>query len=726
VTTRRLEDVIRVEDQFYILATSSRVDDRTRILKDGDTFAVFDRYGDIHAVGLGEQGLYRDGTRFLSRLEVRFGSERAFLLSSTVRDDNAALTADLANPDLGDGPERVPADTVHLFRSAFLWKGALYARFRLRNYALQPVEIPLWIGFEADYLDIFEVRGAVRPCRGRRLSPEAESERVVLRYEGLDGMVRQTRLELVPAPARCSGAEVEYHLRLAPHGEASVYLTVSCETASAPQPLRLSHAQAFAEARQAVRAARADEARLRSSNEQFNDWLNRSAADLHLMIAETPHGPYPHAGVPWFSTVFGRDGIITALQCLWMNPAIARGVLATLAALQAADVVPEQDAEPGKILHEMRGGEMAALGEIPFGRYYGSVDATPLFVVLAGAYYQRTGDRPFAERLWPHVERALGWVDTFGDADGDGFVEYRRRSAKGLLHQGWKDSHDAVFHADGTAAEGPIALVEVQGYLYAARYAASALARVLGDEGRATALVRQAEGLRERFERAFWDEELSTYVLALDGEKRPCRVRTSNAGHALLAGIAGPDRAARVAATLMADESFSGWGIRTVPASEARFNPMSYHNGSVWPHDNALIALGFARYRLAEPVLRILAGLFDASLFLELHRLPELFCGFVRRPGEGPTLYPVACAPQAWAVGSVFMLVQACLGLTIDAPERRLCFTCPVLPPFIEELSIEQLTVGDACLDVTFRRYAGDVAMNVTRRVGDVEVVIRK
>lgn len=729
-----MDDVIRVKDQFYILATSSLADDRTRVLKHHETFAVFDRYGDIQPIGLGEQGLYHEGTRFLSRLELRLGQQKPLLLSSTVKEDNALLTVDLTNPDIYlDGQEMIPRGSLHIFRSKFLWRAACYERLRVKNYGVSAVAVSFSLQFDADFADIFEVRGTKRAQRGRRRDGQRQGESLLLVYEGLDGVVRRLRLECTPRPAQLSPSSLCFDARLEPHQEATFFLTAVCECspASAAPPAAVGgsagvYDSAFTEAAQLVKAAKRHYCEIYTSNEQFNDWLNRSLADLQMMITETSAGPYPDAGVPWYSTRFGRDGIITALESLWINPEIAAGVLRYLASTQAQEVIPEQDAEPGKILHEIRKGEMAALGEVPFGQYYGSVDATPLFIMLAAAYYRRTGDAGLIRRLWPHIELALQWINDYGDVDGDGFVEYVRRSPKGLVQQGWKDSHDSVFHSDGRLAEGPIALCEVQGYVYAAKRGAAELASALGHTQKAGPLEEQARKLQEQFERAFWCEELSTYVLALDGKKRPCQVRTSNAGHALFTGIARPDRARTTANTLLGGESFSGWGIRTVAVATAGYNPMSYHKGSVWPHDNALIASGLARYGFKEEVLKVLAGLFDATLFVELHRLPELFCGFPRRPGEGPTLYPVACAPQSWATASVFLLLQSALGLSIQAPQGQIHFTYPLLPEFLQEIQIKNLKVGEAAVDLSLQRHPQDVGINVTRKEGEVELVITK
>ncbi|HSD85968.1 MAG TPA: glycogen debranching N-terminal domain-containing protein [Kofleriaceae bacterium] len=714
----------QLHEGYYILATKTRADERTRVIKDGDSFGVFDHSGMIRQVGLGELGLYHEGTRYLSLFEIGIERRRPMLLNSTVLSDNV-LNVDLANPDLPDLPEPLPRDSIHMFAQSLLWQASCVMRLSIHNYALEPVNLELSFIFDADHADIFEVRGIERLRRGRRRDPIVRADHVILPYEGLDQVVRATRISFDPAPALLEPKRASYRLVLEPQREVTIRTHVLFEIGDrAVEPISFEVARDCSCAE--VESRRSRTAIVEVSNPRFQEWIERSESDIDMMVSKTPYGPYPYAGVPWFSTPFGRDGIITAYQRLWLDPGLARGVLAFLAATQAQKIDAENDAEPGKIIHEMRGGEMAALGEVPFGRYYGSIDATPLFVVLAGAYYRRTADRALIEKLWPNIEGALGWIDKYGDVDGDGFIEYTRRSSRGLSSQGWKDSTDAISHANGDLADGPVALCEVQGYVYAARLAGAELARVLGHEARALELHRQADLLRERFERVFFDTSMGSYVLALDGKNRPCAVRASNAGHCLWSGIATPEHARSVGDVLLGERMFSGWGIRTLAAGESRYNPLSYHNGSVWPHDNSLIAMGLARYGFKRDCARLLEALYDASRHFDLRRMPELFCGFRPRPLEGPTLYPVACAPQAWAAGAVFLLLQACLGVEIDAVGHRLILDRPVLPESIPRVHIRDLEVGGARVDLALVNHGEDTSVQLVDRDGDVDVVVLK
>lgn len=709
---------LAAETPFYIPATGPSTRPR-RTLKYGDTFAVLDSYGDIGATPGAPDGVYHADTRFLSRLELLLNGAQPLLLGSNVSDDNRVLAVDLTNPDMYvDGKLLLAKDTLHVVRTVFLWQGVAYQRLALRNHGSAPVVLGLSLAFGADFADLFEVRGMHRPRRGVKRDEATAPDRVLLRYTGLDGRVRRTELIFDPPPQSLTERSASYRLTLSPGEARGIFLATCCDCEVPPAPFYKALLGAHRELKRSTRGV----ATVTTSNDVFNEVLCRSMADLYMLMTTTQDGPYPYAGTPWYSTTFGRDGLITALQMLWFDPGIARGVLRRLARLQAKSFDATSDAEPGKILHEMRGGEMAALQEVPFGLYYGSVDSTPLFVVLAGAYAERTGDWATVGELWPAIEAALGWIDGPGDPDGDGFLEYRRATEQGLANQGWKDSVDSVFHADGSLAEGPIALVEVQAYAYAAKRYAAHCARKLGRRERADDLDRQAEHLAQRFEAAFWCPEIETYALALDGDKRPCCVRTSNAGHALFGGIASPERARLIGRGLLRPQFFSGWGVRTVSREELRYNPMSYHNGSVWPHDNALIALGLARYGLGAEIDRIFAGIFDAATYMDLRRLPELFCGFPRRRGRGPTLYPVACAPQAWASGTPFTLIQAALGLEFDVEAHEIRLRNPRLPAFLAEIRIRNLRLGGSSVDLAVHRHENEVAIQVLNRSGSVRV----
>ncbi|MCC6888412.1 MAG: amylo-alpha-1,6-glucosidase [Hyphomicrobiales bacterium] len=712
------------EVPFYIPATGPATRPR-RTLKHDDCFVVLDSHGDIGATPGGPDGVYCCDTRYLGHLELTLNGMQLLLLGSNVRDDNSIMTADLTNPDLYfDQRWVLPKDTLHIVRTLFVWRATIYQRLRLENYGDHDLYGTLAISFASDFADLFEVRGLRRERRGSLITEVETDQRVNLVYTGLDGKVRRTLLAFAPRPEQLTTNSASYPLSLAPGECRWVYVTAVCcgdVTQAGPlMPFRKGLLAAFKE----YRAANNGVATVSTSNDIFNEVLCRSRADLSMLVTKTAQGPYPYAGIPWYSTTFGRDGIVTAMEVLWFYPELACGVLRRLALRQAKTFDAGADAEPGKIVHELRSGEMAALGEIPFGSYYGTVDATPLFVLLAGLYVERTGDIKTLQELWPNIEAALAWIDGPGDRDGDGFVEYHRRNEFGLVNQGWKDSYDAVFHADGSLAVGPIALCEVQGYVYAAKRVAASSARHLHKHDRAEALDRQADALAARFDEAFWCDDIGTYALALDGEKRPCRVRTSNAGQVLMSGIAPRERAAAVARDLMRPTFFSGWGIRTVASEEQRYNPMSYHNGSVWPHDNALIAQGFAHYGQKAAVARVFQGLFEAASYMDLRRLPELYCGFPRGRGRGPTLYPVACSPQAWAAGAPFLLLQASLGLEFDLERNEILLRDPQLPAFLDYVTLRNLRLGAFSIDVEVRRAGPTVSLQVLRNAGMLRVAI--
>ncbi len=758
-TKAGFQDADEALPQYHIEAQASLVERPLRALKYGEAFAVLDSYGDIGWYP-GADGLYFQDTRYLSRLALTVEDERPMMLSSAMQDDNGALSVDLTTPDirLDAGDETsIPRELIALERTKFLFKGTCYDRIGLRNYDTRRRRLRIGVTFDADFRDLFEVRGSDRVKRGKRTVERRSDTEVQFRYAGLDDIVRTTSVHLGPKPHLLEPGKAEFVVELAPGANTSLFIRIAFEShrafTKAPGPEKAGEAAAaglsraagsladrpdrsLSEGRIFARAYRDNRRDLRgltagittiiSSNDQFNEGLCRATADLYMLATRTQEGVYPFAGIPWYSTVFGRDGIITAMMALWIDPNFGKGVLRFLAATQAKEVDPAADAQPGKVLHETRRGEMAMLGEVPFRHYYGTIDGTPLFVMLAAQYHEVTGDLDTVRSIWPQLKLSLDWIDRYGDRDGDGFVEYARETEQGLANQGWKDSHDSIFHADGAMAKGPIALCEVQGYVYAAKQGAAKLARLLGEDDLATRLTADAEKLQKKFDEAFWCEEIGTYALALDGAKRACAVRSSNTGHALFTGIALPERAAQVAAQLLSKEGFNGWGIRTVAKGEARYNPMSYHNGSIWPHDNAICAMGLARYGLKDEAARVFEGMFDTSLYYDQKRLPELFCGFMRRRQRGPVSYPVACSPQAWAAAAPFAFLAASLGLELDHARNRIRFRNPVLPKFLEAVELFNLKLGASRADIRLHRHGHDVTVAVTRRVGDVQISMLK
>lgn len=725
-TIMQTEKSIIEEDIFHISPDAVNADERVSILNHSNTFGIFDRWGNIYPHGKMVQGIYHEGTRYINKLILTINNQKPLLLSSSIKEDNDILSVDLTNPLITSC--NLPDNTVHISRKQFVRDGAFYEEIDCSHYGNTSCEFTLQIAFDGDFRDIFEIRGIKRYVAVNKVKYCGEAENCVMEYDGLDGIRRTSILKVnTAADYTLKGNKLLFNIRLKP--QKPLKITYSLRFLSGGKHMEdITFDEAISALEQERNKTSILFANILTSNEQFNHWINRSKADLLSLLAQTETGKYPFAGVPWYNTPFGRDGIITGIETLWLIPEISRDVLLFLATKQATQLIPEKDAEPGKILHEARTGEMANTGEVPFKEYYGTIDATPLFVMLAGMYYERTADLEFIKQLWPNIKAALAWIDNYGDLDGDGFVEYEHKAKNGLTNQGWKDSYDSVMDEFGELAETPIALCEVQGYVYAAKQHASLLALHLNEPDFSDKLSKEATELRQNFNDKFWDERLHCYVLALDGKKKPCRVVSSNAGHCLFTGIAHPDKAKKLADTLLNTDMFSGWGIRTLSSSEKNYNPMSYHNGSIWPHDNALIAYGLSQYGFKEHVLRLTEAIFQASLFIELQRLPELYCGFERRHSEGPTLYPVACSPQAWSVAVVFMLLQACFRVKIDALTKTISFNRPVLPEYLEQISISNLALGEGTCSLMFNRYHShnDVSFSLTQKPDDWELLIKK
>ncbi len=717
------------EEKYHVDAGAINYDERTHVINHYDTFCIFDRWGDIHPKGKKSLGIFYKGTRFLNQLELQLNKQKPLLLSSSIKQDNEILSVDLANPKLQDCD--ILENTIHLRREQFIRNGIYYEEINVNNYSEKTCGFNLLISFDADFADIFEIRGSKRNVTAPAPELTFSGNKIIFNYAGLDDILRRTEIVFKEKTEFViNNNTVLFPIKLKHQQNYKIEYSIYFKIEKKSSDIKSENALVFEDIKKGIQKdiekTQLLFATIDSDNEKFNNWVNRSRADIQSLLTQTAYGKYPYAGVPWYNTVFGRDGIITAMEILWIAPEVAKDVLNFLAHTQSKDMNAAKDAEPGKIVHEMRYGEMANTGEVPFKEYYGTIDATPLYLMLAGMYYQQTGDLETIKSIWKNIKAANEWIDKYGDIDGDGFVEYDNKSEKGLTNQGWKDSYDSIMYANGDLCDGPIALCEVQGYVYAAKKQVSLIARALHEKKYAEKLEEEAKSLQEKFNKKFWDEELGAFALALDGQKKPCKVLASNAGHCLFTGIAEPAHAKKLAERLTGKEMFTGWGIRTLAGNEVRFNPMSYHDGSVWPHDNAIIAFGLSKYGYKQEVLKIMQGLFDASLFIDLQRLPELFCGFNRRQNEGPTAYPVACSPQAWAVGAVFLLMQACLHAEINGVDKIIVFTKPQLPDFLKKVIITNLKLGNGFCHFEVYRHKLDVSFHIIRKPDDWELIIKK
>ena len=695
-------------------------------LKSGAQFVCTRADGDISPARASGEGFYVADTRQLSELRLRVGGLRPVLLSSVMESGYHAVV-NATNPVLLDGASLVPQDTLNM-RRTILVADRLYYRVGIRSFHPEPVETVAEISLAADFADVFEVRGVGRRTGGTLSAPVLNDNRLRFAYVGVDGQRRESLVELSPPPAsvRIDGERVfvTWDLRLDIGESIDLQLTVF--------PLVRDRRRSVTTLEQTVTRLQASDARwlstctqINTDNDLFDRFIEASLRDLQALMMPVDGGMLPAAGIPWYVAPFGRDSLLSAAEALIVNPQVARDTLLVLAALQADTDDPWRDSEPGKILHELRVGELARTGQIPHTPYYGTVDATPLFLMLAGSYYRWTLDLETVARLRPALDAALEWIDNWGDRDGDGFIEYERRSPAGLRNHGWKDSEDAIVHADGSLAQGPIALVEAQGYVYEAKRRIADVYEALGDAALAERLRAQAAELRAAFNEAFWMPDEGFFALALDGRKAQVRSITSNPAHCLYCGIVDDDKALLVAERLMAADMFTGWGVRTLSSDSPAYNPMSYHNGSVWPHDNAIAAAGLKRYGFDPAAQRIAAGLFDVASGARDFRLPELLCGFHRHESRSIVSYPVACIPQAWAAAAPFLLIQSLLGITPDAPQNTLTVERPRLPEWLGSVEIRDLRIGASTVSLAFHYSpAGSTGFALLDQQGDLNVTM--
>jgi glycogen debranching enzyme len=721
-----------------------------RALKHSSLFVLTDPFGDIRPDSRG-LGVYDGDTRVLSCAALRIDGERPVVLRS---DDGGTWrgVVELTNGDLREKPpsrrpdRTVERESIGITRSRAVDGRSFRERISVTNFTVHEHEVLVELEFDCDFADIFEVRGLHRDVRGELLPISVSPASIAFRYRDLAGLdvtssVTFDDAALVRlAPEDSDGRVIASWAWSIPGGgqselgwsvEAAYEGRVAARSRSSPPAHPVPDGR---------RERRADGdpsgdhaswwgggAQIDADNELVELTLTRGIGDLRLLVNDGPRDGqwYVCAGVPWFATLFGRDAIITGLQTLPFYPPIAVAALETLASLQASDDDPWRDAEPGKIPHELRTGELARAGELPHTPYYGSIDATPLWLILLGQTYDWTGDRGLVDRLWPNVLAALRWIDEFGDLDGDGFIEYERRSPLGLRNQGWRDSTDSIRDRFGRLAEPPVALAEAQAYVFDAKRRIAALARLRGDEGLATRLEHEAGDLALLFEERFWLPELGRYAMALDGRKRPADALSSVGGQCLWAGIADPARAATVEEQLLGADLFNGWGVRTIGRSEAGYNPLGYHVGTVWPHDTAFASAGLKRYGRFEGATKLAQALLESAQYFPAYRLPELFCGFDRASSNVPVAYPTACSPQSWAAGAPFLLLRTLLGLEANAGARQLEILHPTLPPWIRRLTIRELAVGDARVDLLFHRWRGMTSAELLRRDGDLTVTVR-
>ena len=690
------------------------------IIREGGLFLLTDTDGSIPLNNDSGFGLYHNDTRYLSGWDLSLiGVEPIVLLSTAEMGFGEEQV--MTNPELvNEQGEILPSGSLEIRRQRVLDE-MLMESVQLTNFALVPLALTLQYQFDADFVDLFELRGIRCKQRGQLLRPRLHPAAVTFAYRGRDNVVREVSLQFARKPDLLDRHRAIFHLNIEPGKAEEIGVAIAVDRPAGPG--RGSTQQSMLSVGESHSRWKESSTHVLTGNEMFNAALDRSIADLRVLW--TDRGPglsYISAGVPWFDTLFGRDSALAAMMSLAVRPELARDVLRCLTRLQGKVVDPTREEEPGKIVHEVRRGEMANTGDVVFGRYYGSIDSTPLFVLLAAEYYRWTADLELMRELQSSIDASLVWMERFGDLDGDGYLEYIKKAPGGLDNQGWKDSVDGIVDEEGNLLEPPIALVEVQGYVYAAKQKIADVYENLGDPARAKQLREEAAALRRRINADFWMPE-GYYALALDADKKPARVVTSNAGQLLWSGVPSRARARSQIERLMRNDMFSGWGVRTLSSSARRYNPNGYHLGTIWPHDNALIMAGLKRYGAEAELNEVATGISDAAFAFPYFRLPELFSGSPRSAHHEPVPYPVANRPQAFAAAALPSLLTSILGLVPDAPHGKLYVVRPRLPFWLDFVRLAGLRVGEGTVDLIYNRRGSRTVVEVIGKTSPVELV---
>ncbi len=727
-----------IDGEWYVLYSDIVPNIKKHTLKEHDAFVVLDQNAEISCQGESEQGYYFRDTRFLSGLEFSFADKKLIYLSSDIGNLGAEVRSIFTNPDMEVSGIFLPRSSLYVKKSFALMDDDLWGNFHIENFSDKKIETFITICIKADFKDIFEVRGERRKKRGKNSMPSIHDKTIIFSYLGLDKITRKTfftvsnefQLLNVTVEDSVATARIKIPVVLSPAGDRRNSVDITFRTSMEDKEITESYSEVIAKRREKLLEYLKKITLIRSDNEKVNEVLSRAAKDLNLMITLVGDSPVVYAGIPWFSTIFGRDSIITAYQLLPWYPELTRGTLKVLSKYQGEKFDDFTEEEPGKILHELRRGEMANMREIPFIPYYGSVDSTPLFIILAWNYLFNSGDSEFIKDIWEHIIEAYRWITDKSHnplLSDEGFLYYVKRSPKGLSNQGWKDSWDSVFYKNGKLARPPLAPVEAQGYRHRAMLDYADLGRFLKKitDEEYSDIKKKASKFRQRIKEYFYDKKRKIFALAIDGKKKKCSIKTSNMGYLLFAEAVSRSDAELIHHSLSESDIYNGFAIRTLSEKEARYNPISYHNGSVWPHDNSIICDGFSKYSFREKIGEIFMGITEAASYYPNYRIPELIGGFPLSEFHGPVPYPTACFPQAWASGSVFLMLKAMLGIKLDALNKIISFNKPHLPAGINSILIEDLPAGGGKFSISVTRNEGGIAVQIRKKPSGWKIEIR-